>query len=158
MSAIGALILKIACAGIICAILRQIVGKEGFLSGTITFITGLYMLITVAGGIFTLPDTGFDMFFTQISDQADALTQQGNEQGKNTLSEIISQRFQAYILDKAHRLGAELTVEVVLSDDQIPVPRRVRLTGSISPYNKGLLSDWIDEQLGIGREDQVWIQ
>ena len=158
MNAIGELILKIACAGIVCAILRQIVGKEGFLSGTITLVTGLYMLITVAGGLFMLPDMRFDTVFTQVGDAAQELTQQGNEQGKNALSDIISQRFGAYILDKAHRLGAELTVEVMLSDDQVPVPRGVRLTGSISPYNKTVLSDWIDEQLGIGKEDQIWIQ
>ena len=138
MNAIGELILKIACAGIVCAILRQVVGKEGFLSGTITLVTGLYMLITVAGGLFTLPDMRFDTVFTQVGDAAQELTQQGNEQGKNVLS--------------------ELTVEVMLSDDQVPVPRGVRLTGSISPYNKTVLSDWIDEQLGIGKEDQIWIQ
>ena len=158
MNAIGEFIFKIACAGIVCAILRQVVGKEGFLSGIITLVTGLYMLITVAGGLFSLPNLQFDMIFTQIGDQAQELTQQGNEQGKNVLSDIISQRFGAYILDKAHRLGAELTVEVMLSDDQVPVPRGVRLTGSISPYNKTVLSDWIDEQLGISKEDQIWIQ
>ena len=65
------------------------------------------------------------------------------------MTEIIKQRTQAYILDKAQALNTVLEVEVTLSDDDIPVPLKVRLKGKISPYAKGRLQATIAEDLGI---------
>ena len=59
-------------------------------------------------------------------------------------------------MDKAESLGAELTVEVTLSDDELMVPCAVKLSGAISPYAKKVLSDTIAKDLGIQVEEQIW--
>jgi hypothetical protein len=58
-------------------------------------------------------------------------------------------------LDKAESLGAELTVEVMLDDSQIPIPTKVRIRGNISPYNREKLSSIIERDLGIPTEAQI---
>lgn len=73
------------------------------------------------------------------------------------LRTIIKSRVEAYILDKAESYGAKLKVEVMLSEDQVPVPMSVRITGSISPYGKKMVTQLIREDLGIASEEQVWI-
>jgi hypothetical protein len=59
-------------------------------------------------------------------------------------------------LDKAQALNTALEVEVTLSDDEIPIPVKVRLSGKVSPYAKGRLQQIISEELGIERENQIW--
>jgi hypothetical protein len=73
------------------------------------------------------------------------------------MAERIIQQTQAYILDKARSLDAELTVEVFLGDGTIPVPIGVRLEGNISPYARKLLSQMLQDDLGIPAEEQIWI-
>jgi hypothetical protein len=54
-------------------------------------------------------------------------------------------------------MGAEVEVEVTLSDDSTQVPCAVTITGMVSPYLKQRLSEMIEEDLQIKREDQHWI-
>ena len=57
-------------------------------------------------------------------------------------------------MDKATQWEVDLAVEVSLTDI---TPSHVRICGSVSPYVKAALSDWIAEQLGISKEEQEWI-
>ena len=69
----------------------------------------------------------------------------------------IKQRTESYILEKARSLGTEVTVEVTLSTEEMPVPIGVTLTGSISPYAKEQLAQMMEQELGINRKEQIWI-
>ena len=54
-------------------------------------------------------------------------------------------------------MDAVLDVEVTLNDDDPPVPCGVKITGSISPYSKEMLSSFIANDLSIAKEDQIWM-
>ena len=60
-------------------------------------------------------------------------------------------------MEKSSGLNLDLVVEVELSDDEIPVPVAVSLTGNVSPYNKLILSNTISNDLNIPKEKQIWI-
>ena len=75
---------------------------------------------------------------------------------KEAIAAGIKSRTQAYILDKAMALELQLQVEVVLSEDEIPVPEEVRLAGKASPYAKARLQQIIKEDLGIDKEHLIW--
>ena len=70
-------------------------------------------------------------------------------------AEIIKQRTEAYILDRASAMDAQIKVSVSLGKDGIP--KSVRITGRISPMNRSRLTDVIAADLGIPREQQEWI-
>ena len=70
--------------------------------------------------------------------------------------EIITDKTCAYILDKAETLRAQLTVQVILSDEELPVPERIYLTGQASPYARSMLQRLIEEELGVPKERQIW--
>lgn len=81
----------------------------------------------------------------------------GEEITQNAMGEIISERIQAYILDIAVSIGAEISVEVELGNTSPPIPECVYITGELSPYQKLQLEEIIQEDLNIPRENQIWI-
>ena len=74
--------------------------------------------------------------------------------GKRDLSAIIAEKTSAYISDKADTLGIAVTAEVSVEpgENGVPVPSSVRLSGPTS----GELADYMELELGIPRERQVW--
>lgn len=74
--------------------------------------------------------------------------------GKEALAELIEARTAAYISDKADALGlsVEARVETEAGEDGVPVPVSVRLRG---PRSEALAA-YIEGELGIPRERQVW--
>ena len=74
----------------------------------------------------------------------------------DALRQIIKTETEAYILDKAAQFDLQLDVQVALTDDVMPVPESVQLTGSVSPYVKSRLQILISNDLGIPKEQQLW--
>ena len=68
----------------------------------------------------------------------------------------VQEHTEAYIVDKATALHASLSAQVTVSDDEIPIPVAVRLTGAVSPNVRRQMEDFIQEELGITRENQKW--
>ena len=54
----------------------------------------------------------------------------GEESTLNALSQIIKEQTASYILERAQPLGLELSVDVILSSDDVPVPKTIYLTGA----------------------------
>ena len=91
-----------------------------------------------------------------LQPQAQEAATAGEQQAKSALRESIKQRTEAYILDKAKTLAAQVAVEVTLSNEAIPVPIAVRISGNISPYARMQLQTILQEELGIPKEAQAW--
>ena len=71
------------------------------------------------------------------------------------LAQIISEQTEAYILDKAADLHANLHVEVTVGEDNLPTA--VTLSGEASPYARRQIQAIIANDLGISKENQKWI-
>ncbi len=156
MEAIGAYLVGVTAAALLCAL----VGKLGFgkLNGAvIKVLCGVFMALAVvapwADFKLKLPvDVVFG--FQVMGEQAAA---EGEDSAREAMAAIITEQVGTYILDKAVGLGLELQVEVILSEDELPVPVGVTLRGDASPYSKGVLGDYIRDNLGIAKEAQTWI-
>ena len=120
-------------------------------------IGGLFLAFTVIAPVADIDlDRAFDVPL-DFSLQGDMLAAQGQSFSKSEMETIISQHCRSYILDKAVSYHAQLEVEVTLSQDDLPVPTAVRLQGSVSPYAKKELQQWIEDEMGIRKENQIWI-
>lgn len=71
---------------------------------------------------------------------------------------IIQQETEAYILDKATRLGiGSMAVEVTLKEgEDCPYPWYAHMQGEASREQKELLEDCLEGELGIPKERQRW--
>ncbi len=157
MEAVRQYLLSVTAAAIFCGIAMKLLGKKGTAASIGKMLTGLFLAFTVISPFAKLEIgdvTGFtDAFEADASDAVAA----GQSHTKKAMAEIIKSRSEAYILDKAEALGVELTVEVTVSDADIPIPTAVRLTGKVSPYVKSQLRSAIADGLGIIKENQIWI-
>ena len=156
MDAIRTYFLSVTAAAIICAILKGFLNQGGAPAQLVKLLSGIFLSIIALRPLAqfdlgSLADLNFD-----YSMDAEAAVAEGENIAADALAELIKSNTEAYILDKAQSFGVSLSVDVTVSDDQIPVPQTVHLTGNASPYVKAQLSALLTDQLGIAKEDLIW--
>ena len=156
MKALGVYILSIATAAILVSILQSLLQKKSSSSVLLRLIGGLFLAFTaLAPGA----DIDIDSVFQLPLDftvQGEALSSRGMELTRSQLQDVIKQQCETYILDKALSYQTALRVDIVLSQDDVPVPDGVYLHGNISPYVKSVLQKWLNDEMGIPKENQIW--
>lgn len=156
MTQIREYILSVTCAAILCAVLGSFFEKKGTVGILLKLIGGLFLAFTVVRPLLHIELADFTSVIQVYADDAEAAAVFGENYARDEISTIIKAEAEAYILDKAQSLGAELTAEVTLGSEDVPLPVTVVLKGSISPYAKTILVNAIEEDLGIAKENQVW--
>jgi len=156
MEDIRTYLLSITAAAIVCGLLTRFLGNKGLLGSTVKLLAGIFMALTVIGPWVNIRIDALGDLRFGIAESAEDAAAAGENSAREAMSEIIIAQTQAYILDKADALGAQLAVTVELSGDMPPVPCGVRLEGRVSPYAKKVISDMIEQELGIGMEEQIW--
>ena len=146
-------LLSITAASAICAFIRSLYKKKSATGIFINLLSGIFLAFTVIKPIIRV-DLSENLSFNPLKfSDATSFVQEGENISRMAMEDFIKAETQAYILDKAERLGGSLQVELDL-DNGIPI--RAKLTGIISPYGKIQLSQWIAKELGIPMEAQSW--
>lgn len=152
MTDLGQYVITLSCAaligGILCGLLGDCVGKE-----LLKLLCGLFLTLCVLKPILEIDLTEITENFLTFSEEATAYSELGQGMAEEAFSEIIKQETEAYILDKAAALRAEVTAEVMVAEG---IPVGVRLTGNLSPYSKARMESILETELGIPKENQLW--
>lgn len=156
MLAISQYIRSITGAALISAVVLRLLDGKGSAAAIGKMLVGIFMALIVIGPIAQVELTDIWDWVPDVAADAGQAASDGASAAKKALSEGISSRVEAYILDKAAQMDVVLTVQVELSDDTIPVPKSIRLQGNVSPYAKSRLQSIIYEDLGIDKENQIW--
>ena len=156
MGQIREYLIGVTVAAILCGIVTAISGKKGFLGSVMKLLTGLLMALALVAPWVSISLVDLFGWTENIKSDADDIVLQGQSTGEETYRRVIKERLEAYILDEARAMGADLSVAVTLSQEGTPVPVAAELSGSISPYHKQRLSLFMTNELGIEREDQIW--
>ena len=154
MNSLYQYVLRVICTVMLCGTVRFLFcGEENL---TIKMLTGLIMTVVVLtpllGGEIPLRS-----FMNEISIDGEAAVENGTLAARMATNEFIKEKTEAYILNKASELGANIGVDIVLSDDEIRVPTQITVSGTLSPYTKKKLSACIYNELGIPEDEQIWI-
>ena len=157
MEAIRSYVLSVCGAGIFCAIVRQMLPEKGSATALCNLLGGVIMTFAILSPLQNISLQDISTALPGFSADGASVTAMGQELSYDAFAGIIKQEAEAYILDKATALGAEISVEVSLSVDAVPVPESVVITGEMSPYVKSVLSVYLLEELGIAKERQIWI-
>lgn len=156
MGALGSYILSVSCASILLGILQSLCSKTST-TALVRLMGGLFLTFTVIAPAVNLDfDSLFDIPF-EFREQGQEIAAQGNDITKEQLNGNIKHRCETYILDKALSCQSPLEVDIILSEDEIPIPSAVRLKGHVSPYAKQILQQWLAADMGIPKERQIWI-
>lgn len=147
-------ILSVIVAAVLCGVLENLCAGKTTAS-VMKLICGIFLTFVV---ISPLREAELDDLSAIPFDFLEA-GQLAAAEGKNMAMEsyrgIIKDRTEAYILDKAEALGADITVEVMLDGNAVPV--RVRISGTVSPFAENALKACLEEDLGIAKEAQEWV-
>ncbi len=110
----------------------------------------LVMLKPFPGVDVSALELGYEDYAMEIQQRQTELKEQSNQ----TMGELIADKTEAYILDKAAELGVSCTVRVLMEpgEDGTPVPTGAELTGEKSDA----LADYMERELGIPKERQVY--
>lgn len=156
MNSFGQYLLSICVAAILCSILLQLLHGKGPASSVGKMLCGIFLLFTVLQPImgFSVGDLMDLGEFVNVDASEAVLV--GETEARRQWESIIKSQVEAYILDKAAQWDGDLSVEVSLSDGEIPIPIGVTISGNISPYGRAQLQAMISEQLGIAKENQIW--
>ncbi len=127
---------------------------EGSLKRIASFTSGLLLLAALLQPVLRLNLTEvlpeWERYERTILDRQEELETLGDDE----LEKLIASQTNAYISDKAAALGLRVSAQVELqtNSDGTPVPVSVKLEGSHSRS----LAAWMEEELGIPPERQVW--
>ena len=139
-------------SGIVLSLLKGNKTVEGITK----LLCGLFMIYTAVKPLPNLKLSQLSQLTGTYSQQGEQAVQWGQTLTRDGIRDGIKEQVQAYILDKAEKLEAKVEVEVELSDEEIPAPKAISITGKLSPYAKEQLSDMMEQDLGVDRENQRW--
>ena len=157
MEKLGQYALSVISAAMILSIAQSLLQKDSRSGMLIRLIGGIFLTFTVLRPVADVDLTAVLDVPWDYAAQGDYFAAQGLETSSAQMSSIIKQQCETYILDKAQSCNAQLEVAVTLTQDDIPKPESVTLSGSISLYHRQILQRWLEEDMGIQGENQLWI-
>ena len=157
MEDIRTYLIRVTAAALICGIVTSITGKKGSIAAMVRLMSVMFLIAVIIAPITRVRLSGMTECRDVVYGEVDGIVAQGQLSSREAVAAIIKKETEAYILDKAGAYGAQITVSVALTEDELPVPKSVRVEGGISPYGKLQLQKLIIEELGIPLEEQTWI-
>lgn len=120
------------------------------------FICGIVLTITVIYPFTNWEKIKFKDSIASYSEEAQEVAALGKEYTYQAKADIIKLETEAYILDKASKLNAAISVSVTIADSGEPVPVSVIISGQVSPYVRNRLEKILEDDLAIAKENQQW--
>lgn len=147
-------ILSVICCALICAIIPLFAGESE--KQILRLICGVFLTVTTLSQFLKV---NMEEILASVIPQQEyeSATSEGVFMAKDCLSQIIKMETEAYILDKARAEGLDISVSILMGEEDPPLPGGVTLRGNISAEKKAWLSQMLSEEIGIPEEAQNWM-
>lgn len=152
----GQYVISVIAAALICGVVLGFL-QSGTTKELVKLICGLFLAFAILQPLLGFELSDLTAVMETYGDEARKLTKEGQELAAESKAAIITAETEAYIQDKAASLHASIEAHVTLSEDEPLVPVSANIRGSISPYARSVLSAYLEEELGIAKENQQWI-
>lgn len=149
--------LSVISAALLVSILMDLWEKSAFRK-QLRLVAGVFLATIFFRPLLrlTVPDLSLSRSF--FSEAGELAAQDGEKRYIQSLSQLIQQEAQAYILKEAAAIGAEVQVELELDTGDPPAPCSVTLRGSFDGSQEEALSKLLSEEFGIPKERQTWMR
>lgn len=156
MDSIRTYLLGVIATAVICSLVQKLMTQKCAYSIIIKLMSGLVLAFAVVAPLTDLTTPGMNGLSDAYVYEASMAVEEGKQSTKEAMSKVILEQTKSYILDKAAEMNVNLHVQIKLSDDEIPRPLSITLSGSIAPYAKNQMQTIIERDLGIRKENQKW--
>ena len=157
MEAIRQYALSLICGAMILGILLDLSEKAGF-SKQLRLVGSIFLTGLLVSPLFSLPLRELPQLDEAFQAQAEEAAARGEEIRIRSLSTLIREECEAYILKEARAIGADVDVLVELNNGNPPVPVAVTLRGSFDASSEEQLGKLLADEVGIPKEHQTWIR
>lgn len=147
-------LLSIVSAAVVCAVLVEIVGSKTPSGASLKLLSGIFIAVVIMKPLLQLDLEPYLYDADRLMLQAESVAAMGEHEAEQKKKVIITESLQEYITQKAEQMGVHVEPEIELDG---LVPSGVQIKGNASPYIRASLSAWIEDTLGIPKEDQMWI-
>lgn len=147
-------LIAVCSAAILSAILKQLIGKSKMSSATVNLLSGLFVAICIISPWkdFSLQD--LEIYNPLHTQSGQSYVETGKRITQNQIDAIITEKVESYILEKTDQLHLQVEVRVELAEDGVPFKSIV--SGKLSPEEKKTLSAFLEKEIGIQKEMQIW--
>ena len=150
-------LLSVCAAALFCATAMALLPK-GSVRRVAGFTCGLLLTVAAIGPLTNLGDYSISEALAALQMQAEEQKAGVTIKNRELVSQIIKEKTQSYILDKAAGLDMSIQVEVSMEEETgQPYPKSVQITGMVSNAQKAALQDYIEENFGVPAVRQEWI-
>lgn len=156
MGSIREYIFSVASAAVICGILNPLMEKKGSAGSLGKLFCGVFLAITLIRPFTDISFGALTDWLDESNAEASAVVMDGEQTLNDSMREVIKNKCEAYILDKAASLGVDVQAEVGLDPEKPYAPVSVIVVGSVAPYKKAALEDILTQDLGIPKEQIQW--
>jgi len=155
MHSIRQYLLTLCAASALCAVINTLFVSKKSIQRIIKLLTGMFMALCAFSPLLNIDDWDFEAFTDKFSVNASAV-EAGESMAADATAEFIKEHIAAYVLDKAATMDLDIDAEVMLDDTHPPQVSGIIIKGAVSPYAKGVLAEFMNDTLGIAKEDQHW--
>lgn len=149
-------IVSVVAAAIVCAVSRGLLDSKNAIGRIIKLLCSILMAVTVIAPLGNITFNGVADYWDGLSVDAEKYVAEGTALAENQMTDIIKSQSETYILDKAKRMGLQISVEVELDGHNGNIPCGVVISGNVSPYAKEQLGSYVEDTLGIAKEKLKW--
>lgn len=146
-------VLRIVSGALVCGILLGCIHGDNH-ETLLRMLCSIFLAILIMEPILNIDQIPDFTFVQDAIEEGQQEAQSGEAMAYQETERIITSYLETYILDKAKRKGANLTAEIILDNNHLPV--QAILNGSVTNQVKLELSDIIASDLGISKENQLW--
>lgn len=156
MTALKGYLLSVCISSLLASFAQELLPK-GSARRAASLIGSLIVMLAVMAPLVELDADTLAQSISELQLELETVRTGIAVTNRDIQAEIIKERCEAYILDKATAMGLTLEVEIQLSGDQTyPYPVGVTLRGQVSESERSTLSNMIAQELGIPEERQAW--
>ena len=155
MNQISHYLFSVIATVVICSLIYQL-SKNLNTQHICRFICGIILAMSVLRPIVNWKEIDIDKWFDFYTKDAKEAVAIGKELSYQAQADIIKQKAEAYILDKAKKMGADITVSVSIANKGTQIPVSAEIHGNVSAYTRECIEKILNDDLGIARENQQW--
>ncbi len=144
----------IVIASLICSLVMQMISGSAK-RDVMRIICGVLLSAIILQPFSRIRLEDFQKLKPYETDSAEHYLDLGKATADEMKSRYITDRYEAYILDKAESMGAEIIPIITIDESDIPVFAEIQ--GTIAPEIQDELERILIMEMGITKENQRWV-
>jgi len=156
MNGIREYLLSVSSTALIVGVTSMLV-PQGAAKKTVELIGAMLLVLAVIMPFAKISPAAMARTIAQFQMDAEEMQTGIEVKNQDILADLIKQKCEAYILDKAEKIGVTIDADITISKEGgYPYPVQVQISGRLSKEDRAYLQTMIERDIGIAVEQQEW--